>query len=595
MTIEAIQSTYLNKLSHFSEILKKTEKKIKIISYSRLSLALLSVLSFYLALTQHTDFFYLLIFLILAFSVLAFFHNQLFRKRDWIHNSLQINKDELKYLNQNYSPFDTGNEYINFTHPYSFDLDLFGKDSLYQSLCRSVTFHGKTMLAEALSNPELSEQGILSKQECIKELKEKIDFRQNFQATGLLLKETPADREKLKQWLSEDVSFVNAKALSYLRFVLPSIASVFVIISIIQWQIHPLLLLTLICNWILYGTYAKKINRLYFLISKKKMLLDNYSDLLKIAHEESVSAGELVRLRTSFQDGAVQYKKLANYVGWFDQRLNILVSPFLNSIFLFDIQCCYLIEKWKIKNDSNVLSWMDGLGKLDLLCSLGNFAYNNPDFTFPEMSKDRLSIQAIGMAHPLIKSSKRIPNDFEIGNPNHTAIITGANMAGKSTFLRTLGINVVLAHLGAPVCATYFKCSLLQLISSMRISDSLKDDVSYFYAELQRLKSIKENAAKGSPTLILLDEMLRGTNSKDKQLGSKGFVENLLQYKCLVIVATHDLLLGQLEDEYPDKIKNFSFESFLQDNQLIFDYKIRSGVAQNTNASFLMKNLGIIN
>jgi DNA mismatch repair ATPase MutS len=394
--------------------------------------------------------------------------------------------------------------------------------------------------------------------------------------------------------LNEKNNFTNNKLLSYALYITPLIALVFTIVSIIKGEMHPVLSLTILVNWLIYGFNAKKINHLFLLISKKKNLLNNYSNLLKISSSEIFKTPKLENIRTSHEKASTEFKILATIVAWFDQRLNILISPVLNSLFLFDLQCCIRIEKWKIKNQMDVLPWFDSLGEIDVYCCYGNFAYNNPDFELPEFSKDEFIVKTEAVSHPLINRKKRIANDFSLGAQNQIAIITGANMAGKSTFLRTIGINMVLAFTGAPVCARQFKTSVVDIISSMRISDSLKDDVSYFYAELQRLKTIRQKVESGKPILILLDEMLRGTNSKDKQQGSKLFVENLTNFNCLSLVATHDLSLGQLEETYPKKIKNYSFESFLKNNELLFDYQIKEGVAQNTNASFLMKNLGII-
>jgi hypothetical protein len=590
---EGIKELYKNRINYFSDKLISVENKTRIVSYTRVFLALAVMVFFYFALTKDTVYFYWVLFLIMIFIGFVFVHTKLFKKRDLLKNLVLINKQELEYLEQNYSSFDPGDEFIDHTHPYTFDLDIFGEGSLYQSLSRTVTFHGKELLAHTLSN-KLSKEEIPARQQSIKELKDKHDFRQKFQATGLMLNESPSDRENLRNWLKEDFHFIQNRVLSYLISILPLITTIFIVFSLVKSEFHPGLGLCILVNWVVYGVNAKKVNRLYSLVSKKKTLLQNYSDLFEIVEQEKFNSQSLTNVRTSILNASGEFRKLSNYVSWLDQRLNIFVSPVLNSLFLYDLQWSFLIEKWRLKNDKNMILWMDTLGELDVLCSLSNFHYNNPDFCFPELSDEKLLIETCGVGHPLIKSNKRVPNDFKLEGENQIAIVTGANMAGKSTFLRVIGINMALAYTGAPVCAASFKISTLDLISSMRISDSLRDDVSYFYAELRRLKSIRQKVESGDPTLILLDEMLRGTNSKDKQQGSKAFVQNLLGYNCLALVATHDLMLGQLEEEYPAKIKNFSFESLLVDNELIFDYKIKAGIARNTNASFLMKKLGII-
>jgi hypothetical protein len=590
---EEIKELYKRRISDFSEKLKSIENKTRIVSYSRVFLAISSIVFFYFALTSNTDYFYLLLILIVIFILLVFVHTRLFKTRDLLKNSVRINKQEIEYLEQDYSSFQSGDEFINHNHPYTFDLDIFGEGSFYQSISRAVTFNGRQLLAQCLQF-KLSKKEVLARQQSVKELKEKLDFRQAFQANGMMLNETASDREKFNDWLQEEFHFINNKILSYLVYILPVITSFFLVVSLVQSEFHTGLSICILSNWLVYGLNAKKINRLYSLVSKKKILLQSYSDLFEIVEKEKFNSSKLNEIGNRIQNASSQFKKLADYAGWLDQRLNIFVSPVVNSLFLYDLQLSFLIEKWRLRNDKQMILWMDTLGEMDVLNSLGNFHYNNPDFCFPELSEGALLIKAQGLGHPLIKGSKRVPNDFELGDENKIDIITGANMAGKSTFLRVIGINMVIAYTGGPVCARILKISMVDLISSMRITDSLKDDVSYFYAELQRLKSIRQKVESGEPTLVLLDEMLRGTNSKDKQQGSKAFVENLLKFNCLVLVATHDLMLGQLEEEFPGKIKNFSFESILQDNELIFDYKMKAGPAKNTNASFLMKKLGII-
>jgi hypothetical protein len=593
-SIDSLKEIYYQKIKEFSTRLRTLESKIRIISYSRLTIALASIGIFYFALTGNPYLFFGLLVLLILFSILVIIHSGLFRKKELTENYIKINEDELKYLNHDFSCFDKGEDLIDFNHPYSYDLDIFGESSLFQSLCRIVTYRGRVILAKTMSQPLLSKSGILSRQACVKELKDKLDFRQRFQATGLLLKETSADNETLTKWLHEQYHFLNQRVLPYILVALPLFTMAFLFVSILKQAIHPLFSLSIIVNGIVYGSNAKKINALFSLVSKKKLLLESYAHLMKIVYDEKFKTPELEELRLSLQHGSEQIRKLADYTGWLDQRLNFPFNIVLNSLFLFDLQCCYRIEKWRSGNDRNIPAWLNSLGNADAIFSLSNFAYNNPGFSFPEFPQEKLSIHAKELSHPLIAGNKRIPNDFDLGEGNSIGIVTGANMAGKSTFLRTLGINMVLMYTGAPVCAKVFRVPVIDLVSSMRVSDSLKDDVSYFYAELQKLKMIRIMAESGEPILILLDEMLRGTNSKDKQQGSTAFMEALLNLNCFSLLATHDIMLGKMEEKHPLRIKNFCFEGLIQNNELFFDYKIKNGIAQNTNASFLMKKLGII-
>jgi DNA mismatch repair ATPase MutS len=260
---------------------------------------------------------------------------------------------------------------------------------------------------------------------------------------------------------------------------------------------------------------------------------------------------------------------------------------------LYDLQCVHRLEKWKSENASRLMEWIETVHETEALCSLGTFAFNHPRFVFPTINTDQ-KLSVVGLGHPLLDENARVVNDTYLDRDRSIMIITGANMAGKSTFLRSLGVNVVLGLAGAPACAKEFDCPLIEIRSGMRTADSLKENQSYFYAELDRLKSIMDELRRGTPLLILLDEILKGTNSTDKQSGSLALVKQLIEYPCLVVIATHDLALGDLQHLYPRRILNYSFEANIENDQLFFDYKLKRGVAQRMNATFLMQKMGII-
>jgi DNA mismatch repair ATPase MutS len=265
----------------------------------------------------------------------------------------------------------------------------------------------------------------------------------------------------------------------------------------------------------------------------------------------------------------------------------------VNSLLLYDLQCVYRLEKWKSENASQLMEWINTIHETEVLCSFGTYAFNHPHFAFPEINRD-LKLSAKELGHPLLEEKERVVNDLHVDAGQSIMIITGANMAGKSTFLRSLGVNVVLALSGGPVCAKDFCCPLIDVRSGMRTADSLKEHQSYFYAELDRLKSIMDELREGKPLLILLDEILKGTNSTDKQTGSVALVKQLVEHPCLVAIATHDLALGDLENVYPGRILNYSFEATIENEQLSFDYKLKRGLAKKMNATFLMRKMGII-
>jgi DNA mismatch repair ATPase MutS len=270
-----------------------------------------------------------------------------------------------------------------------------------------------------------------------------------------------------------------------------------------------------------------------------------------------------------------------------------MMNLVVNTTVMFDLQCVYRLEKWKAENASSLEQWLNVVNEVEVLVSIGTFSYNNGKFVFPTLNADR-RLNGVELGHPMIQEEERIVNDIRLDSDQSIMIITGANMAGKSTFLRTLGVNVILSLTGAPVCAKEFDCPLVEIRSGMRTADSLKDHQSYFFAELNRLKSIVDELRTGKHLLVLLDEILKGTNSTDKQAGSIALVKQLIQYPSLVLIATHDLVLGELEKQYPQQIHNYCFEPSIVDDQLSFDYKLKRGIAEKMNATFLMKKMGII-
>ena len=304
------------------------------------------------------------------------------------------------------------------------------------------------------------------------------------------------------------------------------------------------------------------------------------SELMKKHHVSAVSAFEKV-------------KEFSSLVNALEARMNPIAMQFGNGLFLYDFHAVARLEKWRKKNADELPHWLESLGEWDSLLSLATLHYNFPKYAFAEVNTQPM-LEGRDIGHVLIPDSIRIVNNFNLGKPASIWLITGANMAGKSTFLRSLGVNFVLGSIGSPVCASYWSMPLIALRSGMRTTDSLQDHQSYFFAELHRLQSIIQELRSGKPTFILLDEILKGTNSTDKQLGSQELLRQLKDMNALVVLATHDISLGNLAEQYPNQIANACFEGKIENDQLTFDYTLHPGVAQKANATFLMRKMGII-
>ncbi|HPR31697.1 MAG TPA: hypothetical protein PLK12_06370 [Prolixibacteraceae bacterium] len=538
-----------------------------------------------------TSAFFLIVFLVL---VRQFLLSK--RRKQLVANLLRINLDEQKALAHDFSVFRPGNSFIDHGHPYSYDLDLFGQGSLFQYLNRTVTRKGEEQLAQMLMNPPVVSSIIRKRQEIIKELAGNPDWRQEFQARGMLCAEHLTDEDLFEQWKEETFLLKSFRFVPVLRILL----SLFALFSTGFWAVAGNVSLFLLsgCIQSIYWLVEKKNTQtVYAQFGKKEKILSNLSELLGMIESfpwQSDEGKQIVRAFAETGNPSSDIRALQKRVGAFDQRNNVFVGFFGNLMFLWDIVCSYRLIQWHEKHKEAYTLWSKTYGFVDALCSLANYSYNQSHFSLPQFNDNIVHFSAKELAHPLIHPEKRVANDFAIDNRTRLIIVTGANMAGKSTFLRTLGINFLLARCGAPVCAREMTLAPLPLYTSMRTADSLFDDESYFFAELKRLKQILDEAEKNIPLFILLDEILKGTNSVDKLNGSRKLLKKMTGLQTLTVVATHDLKLTDLEDECPGVIRNYCFEIGLNDREMTFNYKIVQGVTQTMNASFMMKKMGLI-
>jgi DNA mismatch repair ATPase MutS len=592
MTHNDLLNLYSRKESGFSASLQDINKKINIVSNTRLAVALVFLLLLYLGLSHHA-LMYALPLLLVVFIILVRKHARLYGKKVHLENLKRIQHEELHSLQGDFSHNSSGSEFINVHHPYTHDLDIFGEGSLFQYINRSSTRGGKNLMAERLSSTPEDLAEVNLRQEAIGELAAKTDFRQEIQALGMQIDEHSDDRRQLESWLAQPAFVFGRKSYNLILRIFPLITVSLVIAAFFVGGLGAYAVLAAGLQWVFLGFHLKRINAFHQYISHKKNTLEKYAQLLFYFRKEKFNAPLMQSLSRRATEGGEKIRQLSALVRAFDARLNSLTNLFVNSLLLYDLQCVYRLEKWKQENAAHLPGWLDVIRQVEFLCSLGTFSFNHPQFAVPEINND-LELSAKGLGHPLLDENERVVNDMHLDGVKSVMIITGANMAGKSTFLRSLGVNVVLALTGAPVCASEFRCPRIELRSGMRTADSLKEHQSYFYAELNRLKSIMDDLREGKQILILLDEILKGTNSTDKQAGSVALVRQLIGQSCLAIIATHDLALGDLEDVYPGRIFNYSFEANIENEHLSFDYKLKRGLAQKMNATFLMRKMGII-
>ena len=529
---------------------------------------------------------------IALFVFLVSRHSDLKYKSDKQKAIIKLNQTEIDVMqSRRFQDLPDGSEFEVPNHEYAQDIDLFGRGSFFQYLNRTALYEGTKKLVSVLLANEIED--IPQKQEAVKELAEKAKWRQEFSATASLVKTTESSTT-IVNWFKEYKSFV-PKFIKWLSPVF-SILSIAVIVGYALGFVSEFqLMLWLIVGILITGIYLKKINLLSGSVSKIQDTFHQYHQLLGMLENEEFSSAILQEkkqaIRTESKKASQIFREFSKAIDALDQRNNMLFGIFGNGFLLWDLRQSLKLENWIAKYGLQVEKWFEVIELTDAYNSLGNFSFNHPDYTFPKINSEEKGILATQLAHPLLHPEKRVANDFYIDNKEFF-IVTGANMAGKSTFLRTVSLQIVMSNIGLPVCAENCEYTPIKLITSMRTSDSLNDDESYFFSELKRLKYIV-NRIQQDRYFIILDEILKGTNSTDKANGSKKFVRKLVRSHSTGIIATHDLSLCEITAELP-QVKNHYFDAEIINDELHFDYRFKDGICQNMNASFLLRKMEIV-
>ena len=592
------ENHYTERLSLTAGQLQQVKKQIFRISMLRLALFIAGIAGLYFFFNQTTLLIICICLTFLPLFILVKIHNRFFIRKEWLETQARIIQEELQALSGDYSSFEDGKEYVNPEHPYSFDLDIFGRRSLFQSINRTCTFFGKNRLAKWLQNHLHEKTSIEKRQEMVREISEHTLFREQFRVAGLVHHGQSSDAEKIQAWSQSPAQYLHAGWVKAFIWGVPVINSLLLITSLAGWTSFSWLGLSFGIFLVLSFGIIKRATYIQETYGKQLKSLNGYARLIALAKAENWKSTGMLELIERFnlngQSPIQALQQLSKELDRLDLRNNQFLYVLLEGSIFFQLQEIVRIERWKARYGQHISKWLETVGELDALCSLGTFAYNHPQYTYPELTEKPFCFLATQMGHPLMPASQCVKNDATIPSRPFFLIITGANMAGKSTYLRTIGVNYLLACIGAPVCCERLKLYPNQLITSLRTSDSLSDNESYFFAELKRLKRIIDLLNQGQQLFIILDEILKGTNSMDKQKGSFDLIRQFMQLKANGIIATHDLLLGSLIKQFPEEIRNYCFEADIKDNELTFSYKLREGVAQNMNACFLMKKMGII-
>ena len=508
---------------------------------------------------------------------------------------LCINQEEMNILHGDYHRREDGKMFEPANHAYAQDLDIFGTASMYQYINRCTAEQSRHMLAAHLLHPQ---KDILQTQQAAKELAPKTAWRQQFQAYGMENGLTGKTEQRILDWVARPTDFQR----SYWHWV-SRLFPVFTLGCVAMYGagVIPSALLSLIVFFcFLTATFfSKKIQGTYVLLSKTVDEINTLNQQLTCLEKEHFTCEMMVGLQKKIaskdgQQASKEILRLKNILNRFEVRLNVFAFFFLNTFLLWDVWQMLALNKWKIKNSNAVPNWFGAIAQTEVVSSIAALSFNHPSWCFPKIAEDHFTLRGMEIGHPLINAVKRIDNNFATAGTAKVALITGSNMGGKSTFLRSIGVNTVLALMGAPVCAKSFTVSPVRLMSSMRIADNLSENTSTFYAELKKLQQIIEAVNRKEKIFILLDEILRGTNSLDRHAGSKALIKQLIKEEAVGIIATHDVELTVLYTEYPQSISNYHFDVQVDNNdELFFDFKLKDGICQSMNASILMRKIGI--
>jgi len=553
------------------------------------------VVSIYFANEREAGSMYLSI--IISFTLLVFLvsrHNKIKYNRNHNRFLATINSEENNRIAGNIHSFDQGLEFVDDDHPYTSDLDVFGRSSLFQLINRTGTQAGRQLLAKWLQDKADPGQ-IDDRQKAMESLADQIEWRQQFQASALHFKDESANTDDLEEWMKGDNSFLGKRFLLGLSFVLPicSIISLWMFFDVglsFYW-----FLAVSVIGGLMISQKLKLINHTAEQMTSSLNTIRAIRALLekiKIAPVESTYLEDIKnQLFNEEYNILKETKNLQLLLQFFDARSNGIYY-LINIVLMVDFHLMRAAEKWRYKNKSNLTNWVKTVAEFECINSLAGSLHSHEDFVVPKITNDN-QMQFISVGHPLINSAERICNDFNVEGKGKVTIITGSNMSGKSTFLRTLGVNAVMALMGGPVCAKSALVPFVSIFSGMRIKDNLEEHISSFYAELKRISQLlallKSNEV---PIFYLLDEILKGTNSKDRHLGSEALITQLAQTNSFGIISTHDLSLGNLSTN-SHQIINQNFSSSIEGNEILFDYKLKQGVCNSFNASKLMEKMGI--
>jgi len=570
--------------------------KVNIVGWSRLAVLILGGLIDYFLYRENKigTIIVVTIFLLGVFFGLVIYHNSIFEYKNRLDLLIKINEKGLKRISGQFREFkDKGIEYLEEEHSFTNDLDVFGNSSVFQYINSTVTNGGREELAKLLKREKvLNNNQIKERQDAIRELGQKAQWRQNLIVEGKLKKSKDMDLLSLIKWSKEKEVSSPLRVAIACTFIFVTVASIYLAIKKVVPE--SFLILDLMINFVVLKILSKSMEKEINLFDSIKASVSGYSKILGLIEDEKFDSLYLTSLSNKLKNHnsscKEEMKKFSNILDWAGNSKYNAYYLMLNVVVFSDVFLMRNLEKWRKRNGEKLENWLEVMHEVDALSSIANLSFENETWTYPVILNEN-QIDGIGIAHPLI-GEKAVRNTFSLIGEQKVSLITGSNMSGKSTFLRTLGVNLLLSYIGAPVCAEKFSCGIMNIYTCMRTKDNLEESISSFYAEILRIKILIEACKRGEKIFFLLDEIFKGTNSKDRHIGAIVLIKQLLKYGGVGLVSTHDLELCALEEESKNII-NYNFREFYENDKIKFDYILRKGKSETQNAIHLMKLAGI--
>lgn len=585
---------YSKRLSERESAAKRLQQRHVWLGNLRIAVFVAIAILWWKAGTKGSPYFYWLAAAILLFIGLIFVHRRIMRAMQAAQRAVAFYQRGLARIEDRWAGSgDTGEQFRSPGHVYAEDLDILGEGSLFQLLCSARTRMGEETLAHWLLSPS-SLAEILQRQAAVQELKDKLDFREYLAVTGETGK-IKADRVKLTAWANQEAGLDPRRwwpvAIAMAALTVGALAYGFATL----WFSPFLTLVTI--NFILLYLLRDKLAMMFAGLDDASSHLSALAEILRRIETEKLESPLLQSLQAQLaSDGhssSEGIRRLGTLWDYVESRHNMIVK-LLDFILMYSVHVAFVLQSWRRRYGRSIQAWLATVAEIEAMISLSAYAYEHPADPFPEFTSPGDSPYFAGesLGHPLLPGAACIRNSVTLNKGNPVLMVSGSNMSGKSTLLRTVGINTVLAMMGAPVRAGRLRLSSLRLGTCIRISDSLRSGVSHFYAEIKRIRDVVDLSRSG-PLLFLFDEVLQGTNSHDRRVGAEAILRTLLNQGALGMVSTHDLALTAIADVFPGRIRNVHFQEKLEEGKLSFDYRLREGVVTTSNGIELMKSIGL--